>query len=114
MFSIIAREGSPSGPEHSSASDPEYFVRSNGRAVDEQQPEGEATSESARLVPAPPKLPLVSRRRVTRFFLKPSDTLKLSPVAQGQLMQLQERLAQFGAIKLLDTTHIAKGYRIDM
>ena len=55
-----------------------------------------------------------ARRSVSKLCLKPSETIKLSPIAQDQLQRFEEILAKFGATKFINAAHIAKGYKMSI
>ena len=53
----------------------------------------------------------ITQRRVSRQYLKPSTTLKISPISFEELPKLREVLAQFGVVKTMNAMHITKGYQ---
>ena len=75
----------------------------------ENKPDNSEKDEAGKKESIDTKLPLNSRRRISKFCLKPSDTLKLSSIRQEHILQLQEMLAKFGTIKSINSTHITKG-----
>lgn len=49
------------------------------------------------------------RRRIAKYYIQASKTLKVSLVKSSQLSAMQEKLSTFGAIQSLNTNHKSKG-----
>ena len=112
VFSQFTRDESPPSDNRTSEPTQEYSLRFNIRILTEEvngKNENESKVNEVKDEASEKRAAPNGRRRISKFCLKPSNTLKLSSIAQDQLTQLQESLSQFGAIKSMNTAHIQKG-----